>query len=190
MMLVSVYTLICNNTFLNNQKLITSNKNAKFLKAGHVDRACRYFYSAYNEACTNCTLTEEKMKTLVLLYFLYLELGGVGQGKVTILALSRYMRLSKSAMKNMLEKVSEMGLINVYEEFGGGDYKRYKIALNNAGQEHLDANWDAAQAQYQQHVAETIALIKEKNSGKYVNSDKKLGKKAQAQILAGQRELF
>ena len=130
------------------------------------------------------------MKTLVLLYFLYLELGGVGQGKITILGLSRYMRLSKSGMKNMLEKVSELGLINVYEEFGGGDYKRYKVSINNAGQEYLDNNWQAAQAQYQQHVAETIMLIKEKNSGKYVNSDKKLSKKTQAQILAGQKELF
>jgi len=129
------------------------------------------------------------MKTLVLLYFLYLELGGVGQGKVTILSLSRYMRLSKSAMKTMLEKVSELGLINVYEEFGGGDYKRYKVSINNAGQQHLDNNWDAAQLQYRQHVAETIALIKEANSGKYA-PDKKLSKKAQAAILAGQKELF
>jgi len=129
------------------------------------------------------------MKTLVLLYFLYLELGGVGQGKVTILALSRYMRLSKSGMKIMLEKVAEIGYINVYEEFGGGDYKRYKVAINNAGQEHLDNNWDAAQAEYQQHVAETIALIKERNSGKYA-PDKKLSKKQAAQVLAGQKELF
>ena len=129
------------------------------------------------------------MKTLVLLYFLYLELGGVGQGKATILTLSRYMRLSKSAMKTMLEKVSELGLINVYEEYGGGDYKRYKVSINNAGQEYLDNNWNAAQAQYQQHVAETIALIKERNSGKYA-SDKKLSKKQQAAILAGQKELF
>lgn len=130
------------------------------------------------------------MKTLVLLYFLYLELGGVGQGKATILALSRYMRLSKSAMKTMLEKVSELGLINVYEEFGGGDYKRYKVALNSAGQEYLDNNWNAAQTEYQRHVAETIMLMKERASGKYVNSDKKLSKKQQAQILAGQKELF
>jgi DNA-binding PadR family transcriptional regulator len=129
------------------------------------------------------------MKTLVLLYLLYLELGGVGQGKVTILALSRYMRLSKSGMKDMLEKVSELGLINVYEEFGGGDYKRYKVSINNAGQAHLDNNWEAAQAQYQVHVAETLALINERNSGKY-STDKKLSKKAQAAILAGQRELF
>jgi hypothetical protein len=129
------------------------------------------------------------MKTLVLLYLLYLELGGVGQGKVTILALSRYMRLSKSGMKDMLEKVSELGLINVYEEFGGGDYKRYKVSINNAGQAHLDNNWEAAQAQYRVHVAETLALINERNSGKYP-SDKKLSKKAQAQLLAGQKELF
>jgi len=129
------------------------------------------------------------MKTLVLLYMLYLELGGAGQGKVTILTLSRYMRLSKSAMKTMLEKVSELGLINVYEEFGGGDYKRYKVAINNAGQEYLDNNWQAAQAEYAIHVAQTLALINERNSGKYP-SDKKLSKKQQAAILAGQKELF
>jgi hypothetical protein len=129
------------------------------------------------------------METLVMLYFLYLELGGVGQGKVTILALSRYMRLSKSGMKNMLEKVAKLGYINVYEEFGGGDYKRYKVALNNAGQAFLDENWDAAQGAYKLHVARTLELIAERNSGKYP-SDKKLSKKLQAQILAGQKELF
>jgi len=122
------------------------------------------------------------MKTLVLLYMLYLELGGVGQGKITILALSRYMRMSKSSMKDMLEKVSELGLINVYEEFGAGDYKRYKIALNNAGQAHLDENWKAAQVEYRRHVSETIELMKERNSGKYP-SDKKLSKKQQKDLF-------
>lgn len=129
------------------------------------------------------------MKTLLLLYFLYLELGGAGQGKATILALSRYMRMSKNAMREMLENVAELGLINVYEEYGGGDYKRYKVSLNNAGQEHLDNNWEAVLLEYNRHVAETIALINERNSGKYP-SDKKLSKKQQAAILAGQKELF
>lgn len=129
------------------------------------------------------------MKTLVLLYFLYLELGSVGQGKVTILVASRYMRLSKSGMKNMLEKVADMGYINVYEEFGGGDYKRYKIALSVKGQEYLDENWDEARAQYHQHVAETIFLIKEKNSGKYAEY-RKLSKKEVAALEAGQKGLF
>jgi hypothetical protein len=129
------------------------------------------------------------MKTLVLLYMLYLELGGVGQGKVTILAISRYMRLSKTAMKEMLEKVAEIGLINVYEEYGNGNYKRYKVSINHAGQDYLNENWDAAMIEYQRHVAETVELMRERNSGKYP-TDKKLSKKAQAQILAGQKELF
>ena len=129
------------------------------------------------------------MKTLVLLYMLYLELGGVGQGKVTILALSRYMRLSKSAMKEMLKKVSEMALINVYEEYGNGNYKRYKVAINNAGQDYLNANWGAAMLEYQKHVSETIALMKERNSGKYV-PDRKMSAKEKRQLLAGQKELF
>jgi len=129
------------------------------------------------------------METLVLLYFLYLELGGVGQGKVTILALSRYMRLSKSGMKIMLEKVAELGYVNVYEEFGGGDYKRYKVSLSSAGQAYLDDNWQAALDAYHLHVARTVELIKERNSGKYP-SDKKLSKKVLAQIAAGQKELF
>jgi len=130
------------------------------------------------------------MNTLVLLYFLYLELGGVGRGKVTILTLSRYMRRSKSQMKIDLVPLAENGLIKVYEEYGGGDYMRYKIALSPQGQEHLDNNWDAAMLAYQKHVAETIAIIKERNSGKYPNTEKKLSKKQAAQLLAGQKELF
>lgn len=129
------------------------------------------------------------MNTLVLLYFLYLELGGVGQGKVTILTLSRYMRLSKSGMKNMLEKVHEIGYVNVYETFGKNNYKVYKVAINSAGQEYLDNNWDAAMTAYKKHVAETIMLINEQNSGKYA-PDKKLTKAQMKQIAAVQKELF
>lgn len=129
------------------------------------------------------------MNTLVMLYFLYLELGGVGQGKVTILALSRYMRMSKSAMKTMLEKVHALGYINVYEEYGGGDYKRYKVSLNSNGQAYLDDNWEATMTAYHEHVARTIELIKERNSGKYP-SGKKMSKKQADQLLAGQKELF
>jgi hypothetical protein len=173
----------------NNSKLIMSNKNAKPHKVGRVEHGCGKLFSRYNEACTNCTLTGEKMKTLLLLYFLYLELGGVGGGKVTILALSRYMRMSKTAMRDMLIAVDKLGYINVYEEFGKGNYKTYKVALNTAGQEFLDDNWDAVQVEYRRHVAETIAIIKERNSDKYP-SDKKMLKKLQAQLLAGQKELF
>lgn len=129
------------------------------------------------------------MKTLLLLYFLYLELGGAGQGKMTILALSRYMRMSKTAMRDMLIAVDKLGYINVYEEFGKNNYKTYKVSLNRAGQDFLDDNWDAVLLEYHRHVAETIALINERNSGKYP-SDKKLSKKQQAAILAGQKELF
>lgn len=129
------------------------------------------------------------MDTLILLHFLYLELGGVGHGKVTILAMSRYMRLSKSGMKLMLEKVAELGYINVYEEFGGGDYRRYKVALNNAGQEYLDVNWEDAQIAYQKHVAETIAIMKERNNSKQSNG-RKLTTVEMKQIVAGQKLLF
>lgn len=129
------------------------------------------------------------MNTFVLLYFLYLELGGVGRGKVTILTLARYMRMSKSWMKKTLEDVNEIGYINVYEEFGGGDYKRYKVSLNAAGQAYLDDNWQAAQDAYHKHVAETIMLINERARG-ISTSGKKMSKKQAAQLLAGQKELF
>lgn len=130
------------------------------------------------------------MHTLLILYMLYLELGGAGQGKVTILTLARYMRRSKSQMKIDLLPLAESGLIKVYEEFGGGNYKRYKIALSPQGQEYLDENWDAAMLVYQKHVAETIAIIKERNSGKYENTEKRLSKKQIAALAAGQKELF
>lgn len=129
------------------------------------------------------------MNTLALLYFLYLELGGVGQGKVSILALSRYMRVSKTKMKNDLVTWQDMGLINVYEKFGDGKYKRYLISLSVMGQQHLDENWDAAMIAYRKHVAETIALMKERTSGKYP-PDRKLTKAQLKQVAAGERELF
>jgi len=53
----------------------------------------------------------------------------------------------------------------------------------------LNGNWDAVMVEYHKHVAETISLAYEKNSGKY-EPDKKLSKKQQAAILVGQRELF
>lgn len=129
------------------------------------------------------------MDTLVLLYMLYLELGGVGQGKVTILKLSRYMRVSKSGMKLFLEKVNELGYINVYEVSGAGNYMVYKASINNAGQAYLDANWDAAREAYHKHVAETVAIINMRASGQ-LPSGKKMSKKAVQQLLAGQKELF
>jgi len=129
------------------------------------------------------------MKTLVMLYMLYLELGGAGKGKVTILQLSRYMRLSKTQMKNDLQKVNELGYINVYEQFGKNNYRVYKVSISNDGQQYLEDNWDAAQAEYHKHVAETIALINERNSAKY-SSDKRISKKTASQIIAGQKELF
>ena len=129
------------------------------------------------------------MKELVILYMLYLEQGGKGRGKVTILILARYMRLSKPTMKQHLEALSDLGYINVYEEFGGGDYKRYKLSLSPQGQEHLENNWNAAMLEYDKHVSETIALIKERNAGKYP-PDKKLSKKTAKQLLAGQKELL
>jgi hypothetical protein len=130
------------------------------------------------------------MKTLVLLYFLYLEIGGAGQGKVTILAIARYMRLSKTAMKKMLVEVAEMGLVDVVEKYGAGDYKKYLISLSADGQGYLDRNFDAAITEYRKHVAETIALINERNSGKYPNTEKRMSKKQAAAIIAGQKELF
>jgi len=130
------------------------------------------------------------MNTLVLLYMLYLEIGGVGQGKMTILKLSRYMRRSKSQMKIDLLPLAESGLVKVFEEYGGGDYKRYHVALSNEGMEYLQLNWSAVMSAYQLHVAQTIELMEERNSGKYPNTEKKLSKKQAAAILAGQKELF
>lgn len=130
------------------------------------------------------------MNTLVLLYFLYLEIGGAGQGKATILTLSRYMRRSKSQMKIDLMPLVESGFIKVYEEYGGGDYKRYKVALSAQGEQHLYDNWDAAMSAYQLHVAQTIELIKERNLGKYPNTEKRVSKKQAAALLAGQKELL
>lgn len=129
------------------------------------------------------------MKTLVLLYFLYLELGGVGQGKVSILKLSRYMRMSKSSMKKMLIQVERLRYIDVTERYGRNNYKQYEVSLSQFGELYLDDNFASAIEAYRQHVAETIAIINERNSGKYPEQ-KPLTKKQKAAKAAGQKELL
>lgn len=126
------------------------------------------------------------MKELVLLYYLYLSWGSVGQGKVSILELARWMRKSKTQMREDIFKLAEMNLIDVHVVQTA--QKKYFVSLSTAGQTHLDDNHKEAYQAYRLHVAETIALIKER--GYSSKESRHLSKKEIRSIAAGQKGLF
>jgi len=126
------------------------------------------------------------VKELVLLYYLYLAWGSVGQGRVSILELARWMRKSKTQMREDIFKLAEMNLIDVHVVQTA--QKKYFVSLSTAGQTHLDDNHKEAYQAYRLHVAETIALIKER--GYSSKESRHLSKKEIRSIAAGQKGLF
>lgn len=120
---------------------------------------------------------------------IYLSWGTTGQGRVSILELSRYMRRSKSQMRIEVFSLANENLVDVIEVFSAAGSKKLLVQLSAAGDDFLMSNFDAAIAQYHQHVAETIALINERASeAKY--APRKLTKKQRDAIAAGQKEMF
>jgi DNA-binding MarR family transcriptional regulator len=126
------------------------------------------------------------VKELVLLYYLYLAWGSVGQGKVSILELSRWMRKSKTQMKEDIFKLADMGLIDLHVVQSA--QKKYFVSLSVAGQTHLSDNHKEAYQAYRLHVAETISLIKQR--GYSDKQPQRLSKKEIRAIAAGQKGLF
>jgi len=110
----------------------------------------------------------------------------VGQGKVSILELARWMRKSKTQMREDIFKLAEMNLIDVHVVQTA--QKKYFVSLSTAGQTHLDDNHKEAYQAYRLHVAETIALIKER--GYSSKESRHLSKKEIRSIAAGQKGLF
>lgn len=129
------------------------------------------------------------MNTLLILYLIYLSWGTVGQGRVSILEMSRYLRISKTEARNRLFEMAKNGLIEIVETYSDKGSKKLYVKLSADGDEFLMRNFDAAIDTYHQHVAETIQIMKER--ARHVDgTPRKLSKKQIAQIEAGQREMF
>lgn len=128
------------------------------------------------------------METLVILYYLYLSYGTVGQGECSILELSRWLRQSKKTMILTMEKLIEMGLAEKRRKFSKtGRSWQWMYRMTELGQEHLDNNHRAAYDAYKHQVATLIADMQAENAKPI---PKPLSRRAKRQEKAGQKRLF
>jgi len=129
------------------------------------------------------------MNILLVLYLIYLSWGTAGQGRVSLLEMSRYLRCSKTHMRNTALKLANDGLLEIIETFTDAGSKKLYLQLSDVGDDFLMQNFDAAIDTYHKHVAETVLLINERAKAA-THAPRKLSKKELAQIAAGQKELF
>ena len=128
------------------------------------------------------------MKTLLVLYLIYLSWGTSGAGRVSFLEMSRYLRRSKSQTKSDMLFLAKSGLVDVVALFSDKGAKKYFVQLSETGEDYLMQNFDAAIDMYHLHVAETILSIQE--ASKEANYEpRKVSKKELEAINAGQMKM-
>lgn len=130
-----------------------------------------------------------KMEQLVVLYFIDLTFGSVGQGRVSLADLARWFRVSKPTVKRFMDKMVEDGLVeehHISAKKGHGFIIKYSQTV--AGKDYLDNHFDAAYELYRIHVAHVLAAIEAARNE--APEYRKLTKKERAAIEAGQKELF
>jgi hypothetical protein len=129
------------------------------------------------------------MNILLILYLVYLSWGTVGQGRVSILELSRYLRISKTEARNRAFKLAQLGHLEIVETFSDRGSKKLYVQLAPQGDDFLMRNFDAAVDTYHQHVAETILIVRQRT--RELNYEpRKMSKKEIDQIAAGQKRMF
>jgi len=129
-----------------------------------------------------------KLEALVVLYFIDLTFGGIGQGKVAVSDLARWFRVSKPTVVRFVAKMIEDGLINqhrISSNKSAGFIVKY--SMTHAGKEYLDNNYDGAYHLYRIEVAKILAVLAAK---KPAPEYRKLSAKEKRQIEAGQKDLF
>jgi len=128
------------------------------------------------------------MEILVVLYFIDLTLGSVGQGKVSVNDLARWFRVSKPTVVKFVTKMIEARLVNQHRisaKTGNGFILKYSMTV--AGKELLDNHYDAAYDLYRIQVAKILAAIEaDREPVEY----RTLTAKEKRQLEAGQKELF
>ena len=128
------------------------------------------------------------MNTLLILYLIYLSWGTVGQGRVSILEMSRYLRRSKSQTRSDLFSLADSGLVEIITLYSDAGAKKYFVQLTSLGDDFLMQRFDAAIDVYHQHVAETVLAMKERAKESEF-SPKRMSKKERAAIAAGQMKM-
>jgi len=128
------------------------------------------------------------MEILVVLYFIDLTYGSVGQGRVSVNDLARWFRVSKPTVVKFVAKMIENGLViqhRISAKTGHGFMLKYSMTV--LGKEHLDNHYDAAYDLYRIQVAKILAAIEaDKEPPEY----RKLSAYEKRQIEAGQKELL
>jgi hypothetical protein len=129
------------------------------------------------------------MEYLVILYFIDLTFGSVGQGRVSRQDLATWLMKSKPTIAKIMQKMIDARLVNEHRVSalkGHGFIVKYSMTVE--GKRYLDENFDAAYQQYRIHVAKVLQVIEDnrKESSEY----RKLTAKEKRQIEAGQKEMF
>jgi len=128
------------------------------------------------------------MEVLVVLYFIDLTFGSVGEGRVSVHDLARWFRVSKPTVVKFVAKMIESGLViqhRISAKTGNGFILKYSMTVS--GKQHLDNHYDAAYDLYRIQVAKILAAIEaDKEPSEY----RKLSSYEKRQIEAGQKELF
>jgi len=131
---------------------------------------------------------ENTMEILVVLYFIDLTFGSVGQGRVSVHDLARWFRVSKPTVVKFVAKMIESGLVSQHRisaKTGNGFVIKY--SMTREGKELLHKHYDAAYDLYRIQVAKILAAIEAcKETPEY----RKLSAYEKRQIEAGQKELF
>jgi len=129
-----------------------------------------------------------KMEVLVVLYFIDLTFGSVGQGRVSVSDLARWFRVSKPTVVQFVAKIIESGLVNQHRisaKTGNGFILKYSMTV--AGKTHLDDHYDAAYELYRIQVARVLAAIE---VGKDEPEYRRITAAERRAIEDGQKELL
>lgn len=131
---------------------------------------------------------EIEVEELIILYFIDLTFGSVGQGRVTRNDLAKWLLKSKPTVARIMDKMEENGLVTKHDVsalVGHGFIVKYSMTLS--GKKYLDDNFASAYEAYRIHVARVIAAITAKTPEPEY---RKLTAKEKRQIEAGQKEMF
>lgn len=129
------------------------------------------------------------MEILVVLYFIDMTFGGVGQGRVSRNDLATWFMVSKPTVARFMKMMMDKELVSEHQissKVGHGIIIKYSMTAK--GKQHLDEHFDAAYELYKVQVARVIGAIKQKYGTwtPYVE----LTPKEKRQIAAGQKGLF
>lgn len=129
------------------------------------------------------------MNTFLVLYLIYLSWGTAGQGRVSILEMSRYLRISKSACRKRMLAMANDDLVEIHETFSDKGSKKLYVGLSDKGQDLMFQNFDSCVAAYHQHVQETILAIAARQK-EVEYAPRKLSRREMKALAAGQKEMF